>query len=268
VLEIESLELHVAHACNLSCESCSHYSNHEHRGLVSLEQATTWMKSWSGRVRPRHFRLLGGEPTVHPDLAGFIEVSRSHWPDSQLWLVTNGFFLHRHPTLPAVLEATGTRLCVSIHDDSSEYQARLAPVRRLISMWLERFDFGFQYRDSFKNWTRRYKGYGSKMQPFNDGRPRESWAHCRAKRCTQLFDGALWKCAPLAYLGMQHAKYDLPSSWRPYLAYEPLDAGCSDAELSAFVSEEEHACCAMCPAKPERFSWSEPPLKLNRKKRI
>jgi len=54
------LELHVAHGCNLSCESCSHYSNHAHSGIVSLEDADHWMALWSNRVSVKRFALLGG----------------------------------------------------------------------------------------------------------------------------------------------------------------------------------------------------------------
>lgn len=46
MVKIKHLEIHVAHICNLSCESCSHYSNQGHKGLVSLEEAEKWMKPY------------------------------------------------------------------------------------------------------------------------------------------------------------------------------------------------------------------------------
>src|SRR5579885_321548 len=36
-LDVRHLEIHVTHACNLKCESCSHYSDQGHKGVVSLE---------------------------------------------------------------------------------------------------------------------------------------------------------------------------------------------------------------------------------------
>src|SRR5207244_5365780 len=59
------LELHVTHACNLACESCSHYSDHGHRGNLDLAEADRWMAAWSGRLHIEQFNLLGGEPTIH-----------------------------------------------------------------------------------------------------------------------------------------------------------------------------------------------------------
>src|SRR5262245_19636148 len=100
---VTRLEMHVTHVCNLSCESCSHYSNHNHRGDVALDEADQWMRAWSQRIAVDEFHLLGGEPTIHPDLPAFVTLVRRHWPDAFIRIRTNGFFLYRHPELPAVL---------------------------------------------------------------------------------------------------------------------------------------------------------------------
>lgn len=62
MIECRNLELHVAHGCNLSCESCAHYSNHHHTEMLSLATAREWLSAWSKCLRPRQFSLLGGEP--------------------------------------------------------------------------------------------------------------------------------------------------------------------------------------------------------------
>lgn len=112
-------------------------------------------------------------------------------------------------------------------------------------------------------WTRRYKGFGAAMEPFEDGQPRRSWERCPAKYCPQLFEGQIWKCAPLAYLKLQDARHGLSEKWKPYLGYEPLSSDCSDEELNGFFDREEESFCAMCPAEPERFPI---PLPLPRAK--
>ena len=110
---IPHLELHVTHVCNLVCESCSHYSNHNHRGHLALSDADRWMGLWSRRVGVDEFHLLGGEPTIHPELTGFVRLVRRHWPETLIRIRTNGFFLHRHPDLPALL-ANDDLLIVSV----------------------------------------------------------------------------------------------------------------------------------------------------------
>ncbi|RWD59564.1 MAG: radical SAM protein [Mesorhizobium sp.] len=258
------LELHVAHGCNLACESCSHYSNHGHAGTVSVEEADRWMGLWSGRVSVSRFSLLGGEPTIHPQLPKFVGLVRRHWPKTQIEIVSNGFFLHRHPSLPAVLAADpDARLIISVHHDSDEYQERLKPVFALLEEWRRDHGVVAKIRPASKNWTRRYEGFGDAMSPFEDGDPRKSWEICPARYCKQLLDGQIWKCAPLAYLPMQKAKYRLSEKWDRYLAYKPLDAGCSDAELEVFAAMEDEAACGMCPAKARFF---ELPVPLRRPK--
>ena len=103
-LPLPALEYHVAHGCNLSCQQCSHYSNFHVAGkLPTIEDAEADYAKWSHRLKPRRFALLGGEPLLNPQIIEHIQLARKHWSDSNLMLVTNGFFLHRFPELPAVL---------------------------------------------------------------------------------------------------------------------------------------------------------------------
>jgi hypothetical protein len=254
VLDIRNLEMHVAHSCNLACESCSHYSNQAHKGLLEIEEAERWMLAWSERVRPAIFSLLGGEPTIHPRLAEFVPVARRCWPASEIRIVTNGFLLSRHPDLPRRMAEDGNvRICVSAHHESPAYTSRLKPVVELLEGWVREYGITVNSYPSSRWWRRTYKGFGATMEPFEDNEPRSSWENCNARFCPQLFDGRIWKCGPVAYLGMQNAKYGLSEKWRPYLDYRPLEADCPDSELIAFFTREEEACCTMCPARPEHF---------------
>jgi hypothetical protein len=240
------LELHVTHACNLTCESCSHYSNHNHSGHLALDEADSWMGPWSRRLALDEFQLLGGEPTIHPELCGFVRLVRKHWPETAIRIRTNGFFLHRHPDLPALLAADGNAaIVISVHHASPEYRERLRPTFELIERWRRDFAIQIDAADSFTNWTRRYHGFGETMRPFEDNAPRVSWEICPAKY-KQLFKGKIWKCAPLAYLKMQKAKYPLSPKWDFYLSYQPLDPDCSDRELDRFLAKEDEPHCAMC----------------------
>jgi len=256
---IERLELHVTHACNLTCESCSHYSNHNHRGQLTLAEADRWMSLRDRRLAPDKFHLLGGEPTIHPELPAFVELVRRHWPETYIQVKTNGFFLDRHPRLPALLAADGrAALCIAVHHDSPAYQDRLRPVFHLVQRWKRDFGINVRVEQSYANWTQRYYGFGTTMQPFEDCSPRSSWEICPARVCKQLFEGKVWKCAPLAYLKMQKAKYQLSSKWDFYLGYEPLSPGCSDSELAAFVAKEDEPYCGMCSAKRRSLALPVP----------
>lgn len=256
---VPNLEIHVAHACNLACESCSHYSNHGHKGLLSLGAAEAWMAPWKHRLAPRNFSLLGGEPTINPDLCEFIVLARRTWPKATIRLVTNGFLIDRHPDLPRLMRDIGNSVIdLSVHHDSPAYAARMAPVLALVKDWRERFGLKINVMRSFANWTRRYHGHGKGMQPFADGQPRRSWEICQARHCSQLLDGRLFKCAPLAYLPMQDARFGLGPAWAPYLRYQPLEPGCSDEELAAFYARQDEPACGMCPAARVPLKLGDP----------
>ena len=198
------LELHVTHACNLACESCSHYSNYNHRGHLELSEADRWMDLWSHRFQVDDFHLLGGEPTIHPELPDFVSLVRRHWPTSFIHIRTNGFFLHRHPRLPALLSADGrASISLAVHHNSSEYRERLRPIVEVVEKWRRENGVVINIHQSVANWTRRYHGIGTTMQPFEDGAPRVSWEISPGRSCKQLFEGKTWKCPPLAYLKMQ-----------------------------------------------------------------
>jgi hypothetical protein len=161
--------------------------------------------------------------------------------------------------LPGILARDrDARLYLSVHHDAPAYRAKLQPAMELLREWVATYGIKVEVYPSQARWTRQYLGSGAAMMPYEDGKPRESWKACRAKDCPQLFEGKLWKCSPLAYLGMQDAKYGLDAKWKPYLGYEALAADCSDAELDEFFAREEESHCGMCPARPEHFALSIP----------
>ena len=203
--------------------------------------------------------MLGGEPTIHLKLTAMLYLARETWPRSQVRLITNGFFLHKDPRLPEALSRTGAILNLTIHHRSPEYMQHVAAIGRLLGQWRARFPFCVQVEESYRRWTRRYKGFGPDVMPFDDNAPRVSWEHCACRHCRQLFRGKLWKCSAIAYLQLQKETYqEISPAWDPYLAYEPLDPSCSNAELLAFLRHEEEPICNLCPTSPERFQKPSP----------
>lgn len=158
------------------------------------------MAGWSGRLVVDEFHLLGGEPTIHPELPAFVTLVRRHWPKAFIRIRTNGFFLHRHPDLPKLLaDDTRAAISIAVHHDSPEYLEKLRPILDLIARWKREYAIQIDIDPSFTNWTRRYQGFGAAMRPYEDGSARKSWEICSARHCKQLFEGKIWKCAPLAY---------------------------------------------------------------------
>jgi len=129
MMELPNLEIHAAHACNLYCAQCSHYSNFQADGIVSLDDARANFDAWKGRLAPKRIAILGGEPTLNPVLIPIIKVARESFPDAEGLFVTNGYFLDRHPDLPRVLIDNHFRMDVSQIGPALEYMKRLRIIR-------------------------------------------------------------------------------------------------------------------------------------------
>ena len=96
--------------------------------------------------------------------------------ESQLQLITNGFFFHRHPDLPAILEDIKCNLEVSIHHSGQDYTEKFKPVQELLDNWKRQHNFKLHNRPSAAKWRTTFGGYSSEMKPFNDGTREKSFS--------------------------------------------------------------------------------------------
>jgi len=251
-LDIEFLEIHAAHGCNLTCDSCSHFSNQGHTGLLTPKSADQQMALWSERLNPMSFSILKGEPLLNKDIEQIMEVARKHWKND-IYLITNGLLLHRYPTMPKTLERLGIYMIISRHHNGADYTAKFMQMFRLLKSWKKDHDFKFELRNSFNHWTTRYHGFADKILPFEDNDARASWKACPAKTFRQLFEGNVYKCSPITYLQLQKKKHAISEKWDPYLGYAPLSPNCSDSELLAFFCQTGRAYLHHVPCPAQTF---------------
>ncbi|MGM0454321.1 MAG: radical SAM protein [Thermodesulfobacteriota bacterium] len=84
---------HILTRCNLRCSHC--YINVKQHGdqTLSLATITEWLKLLYEPEKPTNLILLGGEPTMHPDLAGAVKAARQMGYAS-ITVDTNGYLFH------------------------------------------------------------------------------------------------------------------------------------------------------------------------------
>ncbi len=85
--------LHILTACNLSCAHC--YINPAQHGTATISRETLleWLTLFYGPNKKNNVIFLGGEPTLHPDLALGIKTARQIGYDS-VTVDSNGFLFH------------------------------------------------------------------------------------------------------------------------------------------------------------------------------
>ena len=94
-IEEMTFEINLADHCNLSCQMCDHYSQLSEERFVSLdsfERDIMRMGEIYGH-KIACITLLGGEPTLHPDIIRCAEITRREFPDAQIIILTNGLLL-------------------------------------------------------------------------------------------------------------------------------------------------------------------------------
>jgi hypothetical protein len=251
-LKISHLEWHVSHACNFTCENCCHYSNHKFNGNVSIEELEDWYIKWSDRLEPATIDILGGEPLLNKDICKIVELTRQYWPNSTIDITTNGVLLKQHPELPKYLEKYNVGLKISKHGTNTEYNKLWKDIVDQVIFWSYQYSFKVNFWEADVVWFKGYKGFGDRIEPYEDNDPEESWNNCiTGQDCWQIHNGDIYKCAPLAYLPMLNEKHKLSNKWDHYLSYKPLTADCTDEELTEFFNRKAESFCAMCPKNPQ-----------------
>jgi MoaA/NifB/PqqE/SkfB family radical SAM enzyme len=88
-----NLFFHILTKCNLACSHC--YINREQHGdtTLSIDTIRDWLAIFSPKANQTNLVLLGGEPTLHPDLHIAVKEARRLGFKS-ITIDTNGYLFH------------------------------------------------------------------------------------------------------------------------------------------------------------------------------
>ena len=246
IFAIPYLETLITKACNLHCDGCQNYTNYGLKGMADFDQLSAELAAWGQRIRPQVYRILGGEPLMHPQLDQFIRAAAAIWPEARRIVVTNGLLVERNAHIIPALVETGTSVHVTIHSNDPQYLDRLRPGIAALKQWAGQ---GVQIGigDS-RQFIRTYRGIGRAMLPFKHD-PAKAWDICTARNCLNIVDGRLWKCPTISMLGDVLEKFNLTTSpdWAPYLAYDGLGLDADDDQLEEFLRRGPEPICSICP---------------------
>lgn len=245
----------ITHICSLHCDGCSAYSNYTLKYNVSIEQVEAWLSMWSKRINPKTFRMLGGEPFLHPQLPEIFLAVRRFFPNTHIAMCTNGMNLDKHPMMPRLLSLPNTSLHISIHSKEEKYVEKVKVAINTMNSWAKNHGVKISSGDNVSKWNRFYKGIGAEMMPYEDKDVKKSWEVCHSKHCINLVEGRLWKCPQVGNLGLVADKFNLheKEAWKPYLAYKGIGLEATEDELVKFLSKGPEAVCGMCPANIENY---------------
>lgn len=115
---IPYVEFYITHVCNYSCQGCNRFNNYYFSGSQLWKDHEKIYQQWSERVDIPAITILGGEPTLNPDLMNWVHGLKKLWPNSILNLTTNGSRLHLMKELydEMARDPTHSLITVSLHD--------------------------------------------------------------------------------------------------------------------------------------------------------
>ncbi len=94
-VQTRSLEAHIVDHCNLSCADCCSLSPLLPKWFASPEELERDLVVASGFVAPTVFKLVGGEPLLHPQIATMAKIAAESGIAPRVSLTTNGLMLGR-----------------------------------------------------------------------------------------------------------------------------------------------------------------------------
>jgi organic radical activating enzyme len=247
LVRLRKLEIYLTKGCNLKCHYCSHFNPYR-RGIVPTETLINTIETWSKKVSPKKFGLLGGEPLSHPEVNLILKKARECWSKARLILTTNGLLLPQKgkPFLDTLLE-TSTQVLLSEHLTDQEGIAAFEEGRRM----LEEAGVPTVIIPSASRWKEYYLfGNDGKPLPHNS-RPESAWTMCGPNTCFNLTENKLYRCSILANAAQACMEGALGHEWNITESYSPLEPDASADEIvrHLFLMKGPLAACSICPEK-------------------
>lgn len=194
---LHHFEIHVTDHCNLNCRGCAHFSNISPPWFADPEAFRSDMQVMGRLFRVDQIYVLGGEPLLHPDLVRFLDISREVFPETRIYLLTNGLLLTKMPDeFWSALARTRSILLVDDYPTGIPVEEikRLSAERDVTLEWTPRREEFFRLpidldrkHDSFESF-RRCQGYNN---------------------CPIVRNGRLYPCAYIAYSDVLEQRFSI-----------------------------------------------------------
>lgn len=185
-MNLKYFEIHLVEHCNLKCQSCDNFSAIAEEEFLDKEEFDKEMGRMAELFDIKFFRMLGGEPLLHPEINYFIETARKHFPKSLILITTNAILLDKMP------EDFWT--CCDKNDIVIEYTYYPINIDREKHLELAK-----KYNVSlipFEN--RLINEKTSYRNPINDKKDQDinyNFSHCyHVHKCISLKDGKIYPC--------------------------------------------------------------------------
>jgi organic radical activating enzyme len=263
------IELYITNECNLTCSDCNRYNNYNFTGNFDWRESEKAIMTWGQRIRAPLITIIGGEPALHPELIGWVDLAMRAWPGIPITIQTNGTV--GHDQLQDIKAAWGTKVAVvvSMHDvRMQKYYSKKSYFLHAHQHDKKNKDKMFWLEDQtkFSKCALIDREYDFTV---HDSDPDAAFQACAMKHSHTIFQGRLYKCPMVAILPQFAKQYaiDFSAQQKDLLSsYQGLADDCDTDSLIDFVNTRDKAIpqCRLCPSE---FSTSTVTFDPKRKQR-
>ena len=91
---IPNIEFYITNVCNLTCQDCNRFNNHNFTGWQQWSDYRDKYELWGKHVRLQRVTILGGEPLLNPSLLDWVDGINRIWK-KPVQILTNGTRLNQ-----------------------------------------------------------------------------------------------------------------------------------------------------------------------------
>jgi MoaA/NifB/PqqE/SkfB family radical SAM enzyme len=187
-------DIHLADHCNLKCKSCLHFSplaQSVFQDITVLERDCKRLAELTGG-HIADICVLGGEPLLHPNISGCLDIARKYFPSDRIYIVTNGILLLKQPE-----EFWQNCVKNNIGIEVSLYPVHLdlGKIKETAERHGVKTGFRGDPKVQRRMWTRQALDLEGKQNIEKSHRICEL-----ANFCIQLIDGKLYQCETTAFV--------------------------------------------------------------------
>ena len=274
---IDKIEFYITNVCNLACDRCNRFNNHQFRGFQDWDKYKDVYKQWANFVDIRQVVILGGEPLLNPSIIDWVKGINDAW-HTPVQILSNGTRMNYVRGLYELLLDTHytNYLSVTWHNaltltelEQELHQFLKGTVERLPKEHPQNiYGADFVYVDDngikIPVWMSDYFSDASvKLSPagrfsLHQNDPVKAHANCGfvTHKSYHFIRGKLYKCGPVALFpefDEQH-NFDLCAEDKELLTkYQPLSVEDFETKGRQFLQDINKVIpqCKFCPVDPD-----------------
>ncbi len=231
-VQTRSLEAHIVDHCNLSCAECCSLSPLLPKWLATPEKLARDLELASRFLAPTVFKLVGGEPLLHPQIVTMAKVAAESGIAPRISLTTNGLMLGQmEDDLWRHLDA----ITVSLYPKPELPQSLIAQAEEQAARFAVDLNWKDQSQFVIMNRTSRRIDESETSAVFN-----RCWLR---ERCHMIRDGTFYTCTRSPHMQTLEGS-DGSFSEDGYSLTSPESS--ADGVLAYLLREKPLDACAYC----------------------